>query len=430
MREDVRVAVIGLGKIGLPLALTLSENGCKVFGVDISSDVVDGLNSGIPHVDEPGIVEKLTIGLKSDSFSATIDLKLALSKCNFVVVAVPLYVNSDNEPDYSTIDEVTAEIGRNIQEGTTVVFETTLPIGTTRTRFTPILENESGLRVDAGLYIAYSPERISSGTAFRDLARYPKLCGGVSPQSGENAELLYKKGLRFEGRPDLARPNGVWNMGSAEAAEFAKLAETTFRDVNIALANTFASHAQELGVSYSAIQEACNSQPFSLLHTPGISVGGHCIPVYPHLYLQSDPKADLISLARSINKSAPARALDFLQRHDGNLDGKNILISGLSFRTGVKESAFSGALDLYNELEARGARPAVVDELFTKEEVQNHSLSVADSRQEFDALVINSGTREFNVSLLPLLKQKAPVVDGRGVLDRSDYEFLFHIGEA
>ena len=166
------------------------------------------------------------------------------------------------------------------------------------------------------------------------------------------------------------------------------------------------------------------------MHSPGISVGGHCIPVYPHLYLQSDPNAELISLARSINKSAPARALNLLELLDGNLEGKKILISGLSFRTGVKESAFSGAFDLYIELEARGARPAVVDELFTPEEVQAQKLNVVGSTQEFDALVVNSGTREFNMSLLRLLKQGAPVLDGRGLLDRNDYEFLIHIGEA
>lgn len=228
----------------------------------------------------------------------------------------------------------------------------------------------------------------------------------------------------------MPKPNGVWNLGSSEGAEFAKLAETTFRDVNIALANTFAEHAQNLGISYSAIQQACKSQPFSMLHSPGISVGGHCIPVYPHLYLQSDPVAELVSLSRAINKSAPIRGLDLLEKHVGNLEEKHIIVSGLSFRTGVKEAAYSGALDLYHELTVRGAVPSIVDELFSTEEIQARGLRHLEEGGMYDAMVVNSGSREFNLSLLPLLKPDAAVIDGRGDMLRSDHDQLIHIGEA
>lgn len=430
MQEITGVAVVGLGKIGLPLALTLAGNGCRVYGVDISADVVSGLNSKSAHIEEAGISEKLGAAIDAGTFSASTDLDGVLPNCNYVVVAVPLFIDEENKPDFASIDQVSTGIGRHISFGTTVIFETTLPVGTCRNRFAPILERESGFTVDDGLYVAYSPERISTGTAFRDLSKYPKLVGGVTPSSGEKAAYLYAKGLKFDSRPDLPKPNGVWNLGSTEGAEFAKLAETTFRDVNIALANTFAEHAQNLGVSYGAIQEACNSQPFSLLHSPGISVGGHCIPVYPHLYLQSHPAAELVSLSRAINKSAPSRGLDLLEREIGKLEGKQIIVSGLSFRTGVKEAAYSGALDLYGKLAVRGAVPSMVDELFSTEEIRARGLRPLEQGGQYDAMVVNSGSREFNLSLLPLLKPGAAVIDGRGEMRSSDHDQLIHIGEA
>ena len=132
---------------------------------------------------------------------------------------------------------------------------------------------------------AHSPERVFSGRIFEDLRKYPKLIGGLDDPSSKRVAEFYEAVLDFDDRPDLARGNGVWDLGSVEAAELAKLAETTYRDVNIGLANTFAMYADSIGVDIFAVIEASNSQPFSHIHQPGIAVGGHCIPVYPRFYL-------------------------------------------------------------------------------------------------------------------------------------------------
>ena len=428
MHFNSRVTIVGLGKIGFPLAVQFASMGLRVEGVDLSESLVSLVNSGVSPFEEPSSPVSTQVLIDRGLLSATTNLSSSVSSSTFVVVVVPLYVDDFGNPDFRNIDAVVREIGRNMTEGTCVIFETTLPIGTTRSRFTPMLEKESDLTPGEDFFVAFSPERVSSGTVYRDFKLYPKLVGGINEESTRFASELYERGFEFDARSDLARQNGVWRMASSEAAEFAKLAETTFRDVNIALANTFAEHAQELGVSYREIQEACNSQPFSMLHSPGISVGGHCIPVYPQMYLQSHPSAEIVSLGRRINSDMPERALSLLSNRMGDLQGKRILVSGLSYRTGVKERAFSGGEELSMVLTELGAECFLVDELFTPSEILNFGFDVPDD-SPFDALVINSGTRNFQLSLLSMLKQDAFILDGRSVLSIDDWSEVIQIGE-
>ena len=164
-----------------------------------------------------------------------------------------------------------------------------------------MLEQGSGLVAGDGFHLVFSPERVLTGRVFADLRKYPKLVGGFSRGCEERGIAFYESVLDFDERTDLPRANGVWPMGSAEAAEMAKLAETTYRDVNIGLANQFAKFADKNGIDVYAVIEACNSQPYSHIHQPGIAVGGHCIPVYPRLYLHNDPDATIVAAAREAN---------------------------------------------------------------------------------------------------------------------------------
>ena len=164
--------------------------------------------------------------------------------------------------------------------------------------------------------------------------------------------------LDFDERPDLARANGVWDLGSAEAAELAKLAETTYRDVNIGLANQFARFAATAGIDVYQVIEACNSQPYSHIHQPGIAVGGHCIPVYPRLYLWNDPDATVVRAAREANAGMPDYTIGLLEGAHGDLTGARVVVLGAAYRGGVKETAFSGVFATVEALEARGATPA------------------------------------------------------------------------
>ena len=205
------------------------------------------------------------------------------------MVVVPLFVDADGVPDFGWMDAATRSIASGLRPGTLVSYETTLPVGTTRDRWAPVLQEGSGLTPGRDFALVFSPERVLTGRVFADLRRYPKLVGGIDEESARRGVVFYESVLDFDVRDDLPRANGVWDMGSSEAAELAKLAETTYRDVNIGLANQFARYAQTLDVDIATVIEACNTQPYSHIHQPGIAVGGHCIPIYPRIYLWNDP---------------------------------------------------------------------------------------------------------------------------------------------
>ena len=206
---------------------------------------------------------------------------------------------------------------------------------------------------------------------FRDLATYPKLLGGLTAAGEARGVKLYRSFLDAE----------VWPMGSAEAAELTKLAETTYRDVNIALANEFARFADRNGIDLDRVIAAANSQPFSHIHRPGVAVGGHCIPVYPRFYLSADADAKLPEAARAVNLSMPEYAVDLLEQELGTLAGARVVILGVTYRGNVKETAFSGAFDLRDALTARGAEPLAVDPLYDDDELRELGFEVWDGRR-------------------------------------------------
>jgi nucleotide sugar dehydrogenase len=409
--------VVALGKIGLPLAVCVAESGWRVYGVDIDAEVVDSVNGGLPPFpNEPGLGERLLRVVASGSLVATTDTADAVAQSSAVVIVVPLLVDADNQPDFRAVDAATAAVGAAVRAGTLVSFETTLPVGTTRNRLGPALEQVSGLRLGADLLVCHSPERVSSGLVFAGLRRYPKLVGGLDDASAAAAVAFYESVLRFDDRPDLLpKSNGVWDVGSAEVAEFAKLADTTYRDLNIAFANELAVAADEIGVDVMDVIEASNSQPFSHIHVPGVAVGGHCIPVYPHLLMGSTSARRLASVAREINDGMPRYGIELIERRIGPLAGCTVAILGAAYRGGVKEVFRSGVWSLVNLLEERGAHVRVHDPLFSDDELRALGFTPFRFGEPCDAVVIQAehddyrdlGTADFPGARI--------VVDGRRV---------------
>ena len=303
----MNITVVALGKIGLPLAVQFADRGHTVFGADVDASVVEQVNRGAePFPGEALLADKLAVAVSSGRLTATTDTTSAVARSDAVVVVVPLFVTSAGEPDFGWMDSAVADVGRGLRRDTLVLVETTLPVGTTRDRLKPLLERTSGLVEGRGFHLVFSPERVLTGRIFADLRKYPKLVGGLSDAGAKRAVAFYEDVLEFDERADLARGNGVWDLGSAEAAEMAKLAETTYRDVNIGLANQFAMFAAAHGIDVHQVIAASNSQPYSHIHRPGIAVGGHCIPVYPRLYLWNDPAATVVRAARETNAAMPA----------------------------------------------------------------------------------------------------------------------------
>jgi nucleotide sugar dehydrogenase len=413
----MKIAVIALGKIGLPLAVQFASKGHDVIGVDVNQSTVDLVNEGIePFPGEAHLQERLSELVPAGRLRATADYADAVPGADAVVLVVPLFVDEATaEPDFGWMDAATESLGAHLTPGTLVSYETTLPVGTTRTRWKPLLERVSGLTESADFDLVFSPERVFTGRVFADLRRYPKLVGGLSERGAQRAIEFYTQVLDFDDRTDLARPNGVWDLGTAEAAELAKLAETTFRDVNIGLANQFARFAGDHGIDVYQVIEACNSQPFSHIHQPGIAVGGHCIPVYPRLYLWNDPDATVVAAARAANAAMPDFAIGLLEGAYGDLTGAKVAVLGASYRGGVKETAFSGVFATVDALRTRGAVPLVNDPMYTDEELGRFGFTPYHLGEPLDAAVIQADHAEYRALGPDDLPGVRAFIDGRRV---------------
>ena len=414
------VTVVGLGKIGLPLAVQFADAGFDVLGADIDPRVVDLVNAGEPPFPgEHDLDRRLAAARARGRLTATTGTAEAVSRSAVVVVVVPLVVDEHARPDFSIVDAATRDVAAGLRPGTLVSYETTLPVGTTRTRLAPALAAGSGLEPGRDLFVVMSPERVLSGRIFADLRRYPKLVGGLDDESTARGVAFYEAALDFDERADLARPNGVWAIGSTEAAELVKLAETTYRDVNIALANTFAVHAESLGIDYPLIAEAANSQPYSHLHRPGVAVGGHCIPVYPQLYLDGDPAAELVETARRVNEAMPGRVVDRLvERLAANgvgIAGARVAVLGAAYRGGVKETFHSGVFPLVALLRELGAVPTVHDPLFADDELRARGLEPHRLDEPCDAAIVQADHAEYAGLGPERLPGIRVLVDGRGI---------------
>lgn len=423
----MKITVVALGKIGLPLAVQFAEQGHQVIGADVNPSVVNQVQRGQePFPGEAQLAEKLAAVVATGRLSATTDTTAAVAESEVVVVVVPLFVNSDSKPDFGWMDAATMSIGRGLLPGTLVSFETTLPVGTTRGRWKPLLEQESGLAEGQDFHVVFSPERVLTGRIFADLRKYPKLVGGLSEEGAKRGVAFYEDVLEFDERPDLPRANGVWDLGSAEAAEMTKLAETTYRDVNIGLANQFARFAAENNIDVYEVIEASNSQPFSHIHRPGIAVGGHCIPVYPRFYLAGDPSAAVVSAARSSNEQMPAYAVSLLGQMLGDLDALRVVVLGAAYRGGVKEMAFSGVFPLVRELATVGAVPVVHDPLYTDDELRSHRLTPYRLGETVGAAILHTDHAEYRDLEPARLPGIRAFVDGRSWTDPSRWAGVTH----
>jgi nucleotide sugar dehydrogenase len=413
----MRIAVVGLGHIGLPLAVQYAGRGHTVIGADINPRIVEAIGRGeSPHDDEAALLERVPRLVAAGNLRATTTTADAVREADAVVVIVPVVVDAQREIDFGPIDAATRDIAGGLQPGTLVVYETTLPVGTTRDRFGPMLASGSGLALDRDFFLAFSPERVLVGRVFLDLQRYPKIVGGTSEESTRRATELY--------RSVLDEGTEVWAVASAEAAEMTKLAETTYRDVNIAYANELARFAHERGIDVMEVIGAANSQPYSHIHQPGVGVGGHCIPVYPHFLFNGDPSLRIPPLAREINEGMGAFTVDEIEERVGSLEDQPVLVLGIAYRADVREDAFSSAFRLRDELLAAGARVYAHDPYFSDEHLRERGFEPydLDDPQPVKVAIVQAPHavyRELAPAALPGIEL---FVDGRNALERAPFD--------
>jgi nucleotide sugar dehydrogenase len=397
----VKVSVVGLGKMGLPLACQYASHGHDVLGCDVLAEQVAAVNRGeCPVRGEEGL-DGLVAGLvAAGRLRATTDTTAAVAGSEVIVMIPPVKLNADGTPDYTTMDLATRAVGAGLQRGALVVYETTLPVGDTRQRFAPMLAEASGLTAGADFSVAFSPERVFMGRIFADLKNYPKIVGGIDAASTEAATAFYRSVLDAE----------VVTVANSETAEFVKLAETTYRDVNIALANELARAGERLGVDAIGAFELANTQPYSHLHAPGAGVGGHCIPVYPKLLMSRAPELRIPALSRLINDEMPHVMVDALDAELGGLAGKTVAVLGLSFRNDVKEDTLSPAWPVLDRLGAAGARVVLHDPWYTAEEITATGAEAGEGDPVADGTIVlakHAAFRDLDFSL------GGAIIDGR-----------------
>jgi UDP-N-acetyl-D-glucosamine dehydrogenase len=349
--KTAKIAILGLGYVGLPLAVVFGEAGFHVTGVDPDSRKVDSLNKGVSYIPDvkTEAIEKL---VKSGRLTATADFS-ALQEMDAVSICVPTPLRKTGDPDMSFILSATEELAKYIHAGMVVVLESTTYPGTTREVLLPKLGEEHGLKVGEDWFLAFSPERVDPGREDFTTLNTPKVMGGITPACSEVASVWYAGAIQH-----------IHSVSSAEAAEMAKLLENTFRMINIGLVNEMAIMCERLGVDVWEVIDAAASKPFGFMKfTPGPGLGGHCIPIDP-LYLSWKMKAfnynaRFIDLASEINTNMPRyvvnRMLEAMNDRGKTLKGSKVLVLGAAYKPDIDDVRESPALDVIALLKRKGA---------------------------------------------------------------------------
>jgi len=412
--KEARIAVLGLGYVGLPLAVVFAESGYKVTGIDPASEKVNAINAGKSYILDVED-EALASLVRNGSLEATSDFS-TIAEIDAVSICVPTPLRKTGDPDLSFILSAADTLQRYIHAGMVIVLESTTYPGTTRELILPKLSENSGLVVGKDFFLAYSPERVDPGRRDWTTVNTPKVIGGITPQCLEVAQTWYRQALKT-----------VVPVSSAEVAEMAKLLENTFRMINIGMVNELAIMCDRLGVDVWEVIEAAATKPFGFMKfLPGPGLGGHCIPIDP-LYLSWKLKtvnysARFIELASEINTSMPRYAVskvqDALNQHKKALNGSDILVLGVAYKADIDDLRESPALDIIHLLSEKGAQVSYHDPYI--HEIQHEELNLQsildldESVKKADCVVIV--TNHSNYDYEKIMRNAKLIVDTRNAL--------------
>jgi len=402
----MKVGIVGLGYVGLPLAVAFAEAGQEVIGLDTDTARVDSLNAGRSHIED---VPDSALEPVRDRIVATVRPE-DLGPCDAIVICVPTPLTSSREPDLAYLNAAAESLATVLRKGQLVVLESTTYPGTTREELLPALER-SGLSAGRDFHLAFSPERIDPGRTDYTIRTTPKLVGGLTEACTERARELY-----------ATICDEVVVLTTLEAAELSKLLENIFRSVNIAFVNELAQLCDRLGIDVWEVIDAASTKPFGFMRfDPGPGMGGHCLPIDP-FYLafkarEADFYPEFIELAGKVNQAQPAFCVERIERalNDSGkpVRGSRVLLLGVSYKGGVGDTRESPALKIARLLGKRGAEVAYHDphvpELLDLDLRSVEIEQVADA----DAVAIVTSHPEFDYE--QIVKAAPLVIDFRGV---------------
>lgn len=424
---NLKIAIYGLGHVGAPLAAAWLRAGASVIGIDKSEKVREYAREGKTQIPEPHVNEAFAKGLKEDRFSIYDDPVAASKDSFFKMICVPVMAENANA-NLQAVENVVSSVGIGLKHGDVVALTPSVPPGTTEDFILPILEEKSRLECERDFFVVYNPERIYEGRAVHDIEDgYPAIVAGAGPQSSTIASVIYQ----------LIFKKGVIKLSSPRTAEFEKLIEGVYRDVNIALANELAMISERIGVNFWEARNAANSQSYCHLHRPGIGVGGACIPVYPQFILDIARKKSIESpitkYGRLVNERMPSYAVSEalsayqrVQNKTKNLKDCRVTLLGLAFRGGVSDTRLSPTYRVIEELFKKGVKniqvhdPLVVrDSALSKYPGVKLNDNLVPSLKGADLIIIVADHTEYsNLSVEEV--GNAVVYDGRGIIDASN----------
>jgi UDP-N-acetyl-D-glucosamine dehydrogenase len=416
--KTAKIGILGMGYVGMPLAVVFAEAGFNVLGIDPDQRKVDTFNKGLSYIQDVP-TETVARLRKAGNLNLTSDFA-ALKDMDAVSICVPTPLRQTGDPDMSFIVSATEQLAKHVHKGMVVVLESTTYPGTTRELALPMLTEQSGLKVGEDLFICFSPERVDPGREDWTTFNTPKVMGGITKDCVDVAAAWYGGAIKT-----------VVSVSSAEAAEMAKLLENTFRMINIGLVNELAIMCERLGVDVWEVIDAAATKPFGFMKfTPGPGLGGHCIPIDP-LYLSWKMKefnynARFIELASEINTNMPryvvARVLDAMNDRGRALKGSKVLVLGVAYKPDIDDVRESPALDVIALLRKKGAQVSYHDPYIPRIHHENEGWKmesvrdVMESVREADAVVIVTNHKSYDFK--SILANASFIFDSRNALGK------------
>ena len=421
--RTLRVCVVGIGRIGLPTALSFAKSGLQTIGVDINENLVSTINSGVfPLKDEPGYEEIFNDVIKNKMFSATTKIEDAIPNSDLILLSLPTPMDKNNVPDYSALTDSASKLSKFLSPNSLIIVESTVEPGFIEDEMVPIISKSDQLKIGENFFIGVCPENANPGEILHDFTNLPRLVGSINKQTTEIITLIY----------DFVFAVELVIMPDCKTANAVKLTTNVFRDINIAFISELSLMFEKLGIDTLKVLEAAKKKYNFQIHYPGAGVGGPCLPINSYQLLnaarRSGVNLSMIEYGRQINEKMPEHVikltLDAFKECKKPIQNNDILILGVSYKPDVKDIQLTPAKHIIKKLQDLGANIHIYDPYFSSSQV--FGINVEENLDavisKVDASIIITAHKEFrNISLPVFNKMKSPIlVDTRGIIDPMD----------
>ena len=423
--KTLRVCVIGIGRIGLPTALSFAKSGLQTIGVDINEKLVENINSGkFPLKDEPGYDEIFDSVLKTKKFSATTKIEDAVPNSDLILLSLPTPMDENNIPDYSALRTVSSKLSDILSPNSLVIVESTVEPGFIEDEMVSLISKSGRLEIEKSFFIGVCPENANPGEILHDFTNLPRLVGGINLNITKIIKSIYNFVFSVE----------LVEMPDCKTANVVKLTTNVFRDINIAFISELSLMFEKLGIDTNKVLEAAKKKYNFQVHYPGAGVGGPCLPINSYQLLntarRTGVKLGIIEHGRKINEKMPDHVIDLIsdafRESNIRLDGSDILIFGVSYKPNVKDIQLTPAEHIIEKLKNLGANVHIYDPYFTSTKIFGIDTltTIPDENilKTMNAAVIVTGHdsfKSFKISNFSLMKNPI-LIDTRGIFEPRD----------